>query len=59
MSFVKVELKLDRFFVNLTVKITCYMGWKIENKLILLFLIYYPTREKKLDVYKFNEASDY
>ena len=59
MSFVKVEVKLDQFFVNFIVKITCYMDWKIEIKLHFIFLIYYSTREKKKDMYKFDEANDF
>ena len=45
-SFVKVEVKLDQVFVNLTVRITCCMGWKIENKLNFICLIFNERKYK-------------
>ena len=58
-NFIKVEVKLDRFFVNLTVKITCYMGRKVENKFNFICIIYFSTRKKKQNMYKIDEANEF
>ena len=35
------------------------MGWKIENKFKSIYSIYYSMREKKYDMYNFDEANEF